>query len=378
MAEDAPRPSTEDRIPRWIVRGILVFFAVQVLWFYSQGILSSLRPFFVILTISAFLSFAIEPLVNRLERMGLRRGIGTGLVFLLLTAAIAGFGFAVGTALAEQINDFVNSAPDTIESVEGWLQDNVSESFDLTDVQDQFLTEDGLGSQLTGIAGDLVGFGSTLLSVLLQVFTVALFTFYLAADGPRIRRKVCSMFPPHRQREILRAWDLATAKTGGYILSRGILAVFSWLAHWVAFEFLNVPSPLALALWVGVISQFVPVVGTYIAGSVPLLVAVADRPITALWVLVFIIVYQQVENYLLAPRIQSQTMEIHAGVAFGAVIAGGYILGPVGALLAVPAAATVQAFAGSYLQRYALVEEAPRPADELGEIVTTPPRPDDD
>ena len=82
-----------------------------------------------------------------------------------------------------------------------------------------------------------------------------------------------------------------------------------------------------------------PVVGTYIAGALPTLIALAVDPVDALWVLGFALVYQQVENYLFAPRISARTMSLHPAVAFGSVIAGGGLFGPVGALLALPAAA---------------------------------------
>jgi predicted PurR-regulated permease PerM len=103
-------------------------------------------------------------------------------------------------------------------------------------------------------------------------------------------------------------------------------------------------------------SQFIPTIGTYIAGALPVLIALIDEPVDALWVLLVIVVYQQVENYLLAPPIQAETMDIHPAVAFGGVIAGASILGPIGALLALPAAATLQAFVSTYVQRHEVVE----------------------
>ena len=122
---------------------------------------------------------------------------------------------------------------------------------------------------------------------------------------------------------MLKVWDLAIEKTGGYIYSRLILAVISSLVHWLVFWLLGVPFPLPLALWVGLVSQFVPVIGTYIAGALPVLVGLLDQPSTGLGVLIAIAAYQQVENYLLQPKVTAQTMEIHVTVAFGSVIAGG-------------------------------------------------------
>lgn len=273
-------------------------------------------------------------------------------MFLVLFGAITIFGFAIGSVLATQITELVETAPDTIENLEGWLQRNVSEDVDLSDVSDNFVEVGGLGDQLTSVAGNLVGFGSTAVGLLFDLFTLGLFTFYLAADGPKFRRTVCSIFPPSRQVTVNRIWDLGVEKTGGYILSRSILAMISAFVHWMAFVALGVPSPLALAMWMGVVSQFIPVVGSYLAGALPVLISTLDRPITGLWVLIVVIVYQQIENYVFAPRITAQTMEIHPAVAFGSVIAGSAMLGPVGALLALPASATIQGFLSTYLNYY--------------------------
>ena len=102
-------------------------------------------------------------------------------------------------------------------------------------------------------------------------------------------------------------------------------------------------------------SQFVPSIGTYLAGALPVLIALFHDPVDALWVLVFITVYRQFENMVLSPRITSRTMALHPAVAFGAVVAGGAIMGPIGALLALPAAASVQALVSTYLHRYEVV-----------------------
>ena len=131
------------------------------------------------------------------------------------------------------------------------------------------------------------------------------------------------------------------------------------------------PSPLALALWVGLISQFIPAIGTYLAGALPILIALLNDPIDALWVLIFIIVYQQIENYLLAPKITAQTMDLHPAVAFGSAIVGATILGPMGAIMALPAAGVIQAFVSTILQRHEIVDshltDLERIQDEEGE-----------
>jgi predicted PurR-regulated permease PerM len=103
------------------------------------------------------------------------------------------------------------------------------------------------------------------------------------------------------------------------------------------------------------VSQFIPTIGTYLAGALPVLIALFHDPVDALWVLVFITIYQQFENMILSPRITARTMSLHPAVAFGAVIAGGAIAGPIGALLALPAAASIQALISLYAHRYEVV-----------------------
>ncbi len=137
-------------------------------------------------------------------------------------------------------------------------------------------------------------------------------------------------------------------------MSRLILVVIAFIVHWVAFEALGVRFALVLAIWVGLLSQFVPVIGTYVAAVLPVLIALADEPISAVWVILFMVVWQQIENYLIAPRVTAQTMEVHPAVAFGSVIAGTAILGPVGALLALPVSATLQGFISTYASRYSV------------------------
>ena len=155
---------------------------------------------------------------------------------------------------------------------------------------------------------------------------------------------------------MLKGWEIAIDKTGAYIYSRTLLGLAAFFAHWVVFALLDVPSPVPLALWVGIMSQFVPVAGTYLAGLLPILIALLHQPVSALWVLIAIVVYQQLENYLFAPRITAQTMNIHPAVAFGSVIVGASLLGVVGTLLAVPVAATVQAFVSTYIRRHELID----------------------
>jgi len=344
--------ATSGKAPSWVNGAILRLIggviALVAIWWLARR-LSSL---IIIVFISIFLSFAIEPAVNSLERRGIRRGVGTGLVFLLVIGGITVFGIAMGQVVAEQITELIDEAPDRIETLETWLQDNVDEQIELEELQGTVSESGEFRSRVTDFAGGLVGFGSAVIFALFDIFTITLFTFYLVAEGPKFRRTICSMLPPRQQKTVLAIWDIGTAKTGGYIVSRLILVVIAFSVHWLAFELLGVRFALVIAMWVGLVSQFVPVIGTYVAAVLPVTIALADKPITAVWVVLFMIVWQQFENYLIAPRVTAQTMAVHPAVAFGSVIAGTAILGPVGALLALPVSATLQGFISTYVARY--------------------------
>jgi predicted PurR-regulated permease PerM len=351
----APRPLS-DPPPAWVARAIVQFWLVAVALWLSYELIERIRTLLIVLLVSLFLSLALEPWVDRLERRGIRRGLGTGLSFLVLLAAAGAFVSAMGALLATQINELVNQLPNRIESTRLWLDERFNIQVETDALVDQF-RQDGRAAQwATAVAGNLLDFGTAALAVLFQILTVALFTFYLTADGPRLRRTICSVLPPERQREVLRVWELATDKTGAYLSSRLILALVSGVFHWLAFTLIGLPWAVALGAWVGVLSQFVPVIGTYLAGVLPLVIALGDEPVLALWVLGVIVVYQQLENYVLLPRITATTLAIHPAVAFGAVIVGASLLGPVGALLALPAAATVVAFISAYVSRHEVVE----------------------
>ncbi len=342
-------------LPPWARRAILSLLVGVAALYYLRGLLEALRPLILVLLVAFFLSFALEPAVNRLERAGLRRGLGTTLVMAALVTALGGFGIQVGSLLAEQVTEFSENVPAYLSDVDEWLEDSFGIENATADLRADYDTG-ALASWLGDVADDLARFGTTVVNVLFQLFTVGMFTFYLVAEGPKLRRLVCSFIAERHQRHVLEVWDLAIEKTGGYILSRSVLALGSSLAHWAAFEIIGLPSALALALWVGIMSQFIPVVGTFIAGALPLVIALLGEPVDGLWVVVVIAVYQQIENYILGPRITSHTMQLHVAVAFGSVIAGSAILGVVGALLALPAAATIQAVIAAEAERHEVAE----------------------
>ncbi|GAA2625326.1 AI-2E family transporter [Streptomyces axinellae] len=340
------------RMPRWLPRAFAL--ALALVGAYQLLGWAFLRTLGLLLNVlmAFFLALAMEPAIDGLARRGMRRGPATAVVSLVVLVAGAGFFAALGSLLADQITRIVDNLPAYVSDVISWINATFHTRLDAHKLQSDVIHSDWVRGSLRSGAQNVWGISATVLGGVFQLLTVVLFTFYFAADGPRLRMALCSMLPPAHQAEVLRAWEIAVAKTGGYIYSRALMALISGVAHYVFLLLLGVPYAAALAAWVGVVSQFVPTVGTYLAGALPMLLAFTVDPWSALWVLAFVVVYQQFENYVLQPRITARTVDIHPAVAFGSVIAGTSLLGVAGALIAIPATATLQGFLGAYVRRY--------------------------
>ena len=322
-----------------------------------SSLFSRLSTLLVVVVVSLFLSFAMEPAVQWLAQRGIRRGVGTMLVFLAAGLLLAGVAAAMTQLIVDQVAALIDGAPallsnlseraerlpgDLGESVSAWLAEQRAE----------------LPRRVPAIAEDLgrgaiVNVGST---ASLRGFR------FVAAEGgighptglddgsEQVR------FQPSRQKEMIALWELAISKTGGYVYSRVLTAVVSSVVHIIVFTILDLPYATALGIWVGIISSLIPVVGTYLAGALPLMIALSMSGLTAIGVLVTVVVYQQIENYLIAPRITSATMALHPAIAFLSVLAGGALLGAAGALLALPAAAVVAGLISAVGERHEVLE----------------------
>ena len=339
-----------DEVPGWYRRGVL--FTIGALLATAAGLyaLQRVQDLVVLLVVSLFLSFAIEPVVDRLADRGWRRGVATGAVFAGVFVFFVAFVTLMGSLLVNQVSALVQSLPDNVASAISWFNQtfhrNVSSAQLVTQIQGW------LGGAGNDIANGALGFASTAFGLIISGLAVLLFTFYFSAEGPRFRKLVCSLFPPARQEEILRAWDIAVDKTGGYVISRAMMGTISAIAHGAFFAAIGVPNAVALGIWVGIVGQFIPTLGTYLAVLLPALVGLTLGVTTVAWIIIFAVLYQQIENYLLSPRLTRITVAVHPAVAFGSVLAGTALLGAVGTLLAIPVAAILTAFASAYVRRY--------------------------
>ena len=378
---DAPVPASQtSRMPRWVPRAVVIFWMGFIGTLVLRFTFHRLNNFLILMLVSLFIALALEPAVNKLVAIGRGRKASTAMLLLGLVFTVITFVGAVGTIVGQQLADVLSNSEQYVNDTVKILNDTFGSQIDAASVNENISDPKGPVQRFIDSQQDKAfDLSVQALGALFQMFTVLLFSYYLVADGPRLRRSICSRLRPDQQRKVLNAWELAITKTGGYLYSRALLAVISSFFHWIAFQAIGIPAPIAMALWVGFVSQFLPVIGTYIAGVLPLVLTFVDSPVKAMIVIGFIAVYQQVENYFFAPKVTARTLELHPALAFGGALVGGAVLGPVGAFLALPAVAMGQALASSWGTRHDVIDDpltflqAPKPPRDKKKSRKSPP-----
>jgi predicted PurR-regulated permease PerM len=324
------------------------------------------------LAISFFLSLALDPAVRWLRgRYGWRRGSAVGVIYLAGIAFVAFMVFVLVPAIQTLADTVADQGDEWVANLNQWTQD----TFGFPITSDQVASQAGdaggvLGNFTDDPFGTALGIATAGIGLVFNLATIAMFTFYFTADQPRIKRAVLHLFSPKAQERIGWTWDQAIVQTGGYFYSRMILMAINGTGFFAAMVIVGVPLALALPLAVfgGFVSEFIPAIGTYIGAAIPILVTLALQGLVpAVVVLGYALVYQQLENYVLSPRISANTMSLNGGVAFGAALAGGAIAGPIGAFVALPVAALISSVIANYGRSYDVVYRSDYDEDEPGD-----------
>ena len=347
-----------------LVAALLAVLAIR--WLAQE-----LSSFLTIILMALFLSFALEPAVQWFVNRGWRRGAATGLMLGLVFLAGVFLLALIVPAVVTGFKQLFESAPQLVDRFVGWLHligiKNVSTDNLIQELQNN---ADKVISAAQGIAGGLIlGVASSILGALFKVATVGLFTFYFVAEGPKLRRAILSMTPPERQERLLFVWEQAITQTGGYFYSRLLLAVINGSGMYVVLRANGVPFAAPLAIFEGIVAEFIPIIGTYIGGALPILVAFLTSPAAGIWAAGYIVVYQQLENYILSPRLTAKTMSLHPAIAFAAALIGGAIGGLLAAFLALPVAGVLQAAIIEYSKPYEVVAEPKEGLEVAAQVI---------
>jgi predicted PurR-regulated permease PerM len=293
-----------------------------------------------------------------------RRGAATAIVASSVLVMLAAFIAVFGGVLATQITGLVEALPDLILNIVDWVNRTFNANVDPVQItQNLNLSAQQITDLASNLAGGIFGVLVGIVGAFFDFVTVLVFSFYFSADSPRIKRWIASWLKPGRQVTFIKIWDLSVKKAGGFVISKLALATLSAIFHCGFFYIIDIPYWLPMGIFAGVVSQFIPTIGTYIGVALPALFAVFDQPIDVLWIILFATVYQQIENYVFTPRISNRTMDINSGVALASVFIGAALFGPIGAIIGIPLAAIIIAIFEAYGQRYELHPYVERAAD---------------
>jgi predicted PurR-regulated permease PerM len=320
------------------------------------------RDVLIRVLIALFLAVSLDPAVRRLTRGRIRRGFAIVVVVLVTLGTVAAFLQAVIPTMVQQFQRMVTDFPDYVTS----LQDRWAS---LRRTGDQFHITGHIDSVLASLPGRLGSgvFGATgrVFSAVLSTLTVAVFTIYFLADLPRIRKGAVLLFPRTRRASVSRIVDVMVDKVGAYTLGNILISLVAGLAAFAALTALRVPFALPLAFLVAV-ADLIPTIGATLGAVICVLVAL---PTTRLWpntvlLAVFFVLYQQLENYAIAPRIMRKTIELRPGAVLLAGLIGGTALGLIGALMAIPIAAAVTVLLSERLHARDEADTDPAAPDE--------------
>ncbi len=293
-----------------------------------------------ILLVTLFLTLSLNPIVEALTRRGMRRGFAVATVFTGLIAVFTLLGFLVippvvsqGGALAQQAPSYLQHILDT-----PWVRDLDQHYHLIEKAQTQLSEAITNQSIVSGVLGGILGAGIVVLSGLFQTVTVLVLTLYFLGSLPRMKQAAYAVVPASRRPRVVSLSEEIMRRTGSYAISQVAVAAVNASFSWVMMTIVGIPYPAVLAVAVGFLG-LVPMVGASLGATVVSVVAFFDDPGKALIAIIYYVVYQQIENYVVMPRIMSRTISVPGVVTVVAALTGGTLLGMLGALIAIPIAA---------------------------------------
>ena len=306
-------------------------------WLLFEAVTSA-RGVIVLIVVSMFLAVGLNPAVERLQRARLPRSGAVAVVFLGLVLAFVGAGFAVIPPLTEQITNFINQLPSYIEQLgQNERIRELDREYQVLQKAQEAVTNPDFGqSAIDGV----LGVGRALAGGVFNTLTVLILTLYFLGSLPTIKTFFYRLVPRSRRARVALLGDEILARIGGYVAGTLTVASIAGTTAYIFLSIMQVPFALPLALFVG-ITALIPLVGATIGAALACTVAFFDGMFTGIACVIFFVVYQQVENYIIHPRVMKRAVDVQPAVTIIAALVGGTLLGIVGALLAIPTAAAL-------------------------------------
>jgi predicted PurR-regulated permease PerM len=344
---------------RGIVRIVLVVVCVAI----TLYLLWLLRKPISWLLIATFLAIALSPPVNWLNRR-MRRGFAVAITYLgLLLVPVLLIALIVPPLITEA-NDFADNVPRYADDVTEYVQDNeqlreLNQDYDITSKLEEEAGK--LPSRLGGAAGTLRDIGFGIVNSLFALLTILVMTAFLLGSGRQWTDAFIDSRPPGQRERLRRSRDNMASAVGGYVAGALTIAFIAGIATYIVLWILGVPFRGPLAVIAGLFS-LIPLVGATIAAVlIGVVTLFEDFPTTTIIWAAWAIGYQQLENHLIQPQIQKRTVNVHPFITIVAVLFGATLLGVMGALVAIPVAASIQILIREYVDLRTLSIKTPEP-----------------
>jgi predicted PurR-regulated permease PerM len=271
----------------------------------------------------------------------MRRSFAVTLIFLAAVLFIVGFALAVVPPLVTQVTRFATDFPEYVQDladknprIAEWVQEN--------DIPAKLQDAVGNVPSIIGSSlGNVMGVAGSVVSALFNTLTVIVLTIYFLVSLSRIRQGSLNLVPRSKRKRFAELLDPILEKIGGYIAGQLATALIAGTLSFIFLAIVGVPFPVALALWI-TIAALIPLVGATIGAIPAVIVAFFDSPTVGIATLIFFVIYQQVENYVIAPRIMTKAVDVSPAAVLLAALLGGSLLGFFGALMAIPFAAALK------------------------------------
>jgi predicted PurR-regulated permease PerM len=344
------------------------FARVTVVIVLTLGVLAaawSVRRILILVVIAAVLAVGLEPAVQRLERIHIKRGWAVLLIFLGFIAFITLFAALVVPPLVREAKQLANDIPhyiDRLQHSSGWVG-NLQRKYHLAEKL-QNITKD-LPHLASQSFGKILGITKSVAAFIFNMLTIAILLIYFQLALPRLRSGSTSMMSDEHRSRFTHIIDESIAKVGGYVSGNITVSIIAGVGAFVALAIIGVPFAAALAVFVA-ITDLLPVVGATLGAVACVLVAAFSSIGDAVATGIYFIVYQQVENYVIVPRVMKRAIDLSPAGAIVSTLIGGSLAGFAGAMLALPVAAMV---------KVAMREVIPRRRDETAEQPAPPPAP---
>jgi len=321
---------------RW---GVLASLGALTVFLGARAVVAA-QAVLIRALIALFFAVSLDPAVRWLNRRGVSRGLAVAVIFGLALGLVVGFLVSTIPALVSQFQTLTADLPRYLDEL-----NQRSRGFRILNRQFD------LSSQLQGLLGSLpsrlgsgvLGFAGQVFGALFSGLTILVLTIYFMADLPRLRHGLVRLMPRHRRARSAEVVDLVVDKVGDYMIGNILISIVAGVASYVVFLVLGVPFAIPLAILVA-FCDLIPMVGATLGAILCVAVTVfaADIWPTSVLVAIFFVAYQQLENYVIAPRILKSTVDISAAAVLLAGLIGATVLGLVGALMAIPVAAAVK------------------------------------